>query len=171
MLRTLNPESRVRFLGEARCRGGCWWPIWTFNPGRAGSIPVHGAPSSPSPTGRGAGLRNRRIGVRSPSHSPRAARAGRCPHPGRVLTGCRPAARPPALGAGDRGFESLHPDLPVDQWSGHLADIEEMPVRFWPGRPMRIGPVARTSGSDPEDRGSSPRSVAQCGCRETPWVS
>jgi hypothetical protein len=205
--RLSSGRSRVRVPYGALCRGGCWLPIRAFNPGRAGSIPAHGArprwssgrtpgsqpgeggfdsrtrcvrrggdggprlpckktpqgsspcrstsrvknmwtfaalpwlrepvrgrssaPRSPSPTGRGTGLRNRRIGVRIP---------------GRVLTGCRRAATPPALGAGDRGFESLHPDLPVDQRSGHLADIEEMPVQLWPGKPRVRGVVGGAAG-------------------------
>lgn len=40
--RLSSGRSRVRVPYGAR-RGGCWWPIRTFNPGRAGSIPVHGS--------------------------------------------------------------------------------------------------------------------------------
>jgi hypothetical protein len=40
-------ESRTERAGGRRGRGGCWLPIRTFNPGRAGSIPVHGTPHAP----------------------------------------------------------------------------------------------------------------------------
>lgn len=49
-------------------------------------------------------------------------------HPQRTATGCREAAIPPALGAGNRGFESHLPDVRTTTGSpvrcGHLADDE-----------------------------------------------
>lgn len=42
--REITGSSPVR---SAQRRGGCWLPIRTFNPGRAGSIPVHGTRTRP----------------------------------------------------------------------------------------------------------------------------
>ena len=136
----------IRVPYGALCRGGCWSPIRTFIPGCAGSIPVHGAtprwsigmtPGS-QPGDGGFDSRTRCVCSRGETGR-RAVLKSRCLRAcgfdshREHSTGCRPAARPPALGAGERGFESLHPDVPVDQRSGHLADIEEMPVQLWPG--------------------------------------
>lgn len=41
--RLSSGRSRVQVPYGARRRGGCWLPTRTFNPGRTGSIPVHGA--------------------------------------------------------------------------------------------------------------------------------
>ena len=54
-----------------------------------------------------------------------------------VRTGCRPVARPPALGAGERGFESFYPD----EGSHRLT--------------------ARTRGFQPWSRGSTPLGSAK----------
>lgn len=71
--RLSSGRSRVRVpygarVGSRRGRGGCWLPIRTFNPGRAGSIPVHGTPHAPPwSSGQGRPVLNREDAGSSPA--------------------------------------------------------------------------------------------------------
>lgn len=123
----------------------------------------------PWPNGQGAALRMRRLGVRVPPGAQVGTathhRARRRPVP-TAGTGRGPAARPPASGAGERGFESLRPDAPPDAHlsrdTGRRASVLGSPVGQ--SAPLMSG---RSRGRGPPQ--GPARSAARTHARVAQW--
>lgn len=114
--RLSSGRSRVRVPYGALCRGGWWWPIRTFTPGRTGSIPVHGAAPRWS-SGRTPGSQ--------PGEGGFDSRREYQPGVGERHATC--------FGSRGSGVRVPPPGLARRPTVGRLADIEEMPVQLWPG--------------------------------------
>lgn len=127
----------------------------------------------PWPNGQGAALRMRRLGVRVPPGAQVGTathhRARRRPVP-TAGTGRGPAARPPASGAGERGFESLRPDAPPDAHlsrdTGRRASVLGSPVGQ--SAPLMSG---RSRGRHPPQGPARPaaRPAARTHARVAQW--